>query len=292
MTTTTDDVDDPREPTVPSEPEASSGPDEPIVLSERSLLGWWRQTAVLTGRQLLVAFRDLPTLVQILIFPALTMLMFKVVLGDAVGKVTGVDSAFGIVPLVVLTSTMFGSAVSATRLNMERRSGLLSRLYVLPINRGADFSARVLAESLRALLTTIALVAAGFLIGFRFTQGVGPAIGIFVVAVAYATAFAMLTLALAVNAAPGAPLVSYLGMVSTLLMFFNSGFSPVDMYPGWLQPIVANQPMTPAIDLMRSFAAGGPIMGNLIKVGIWTVLMMGAATYPALQGYRKAAAGR
>lgn len=263
-----------------------------VLLPERSFGAWWRQTLILTGRQLLVAFRDVPTLIQVLIFPALTMLMFKVVLGDVVGSATGQDSVYGTVPLVILTSAMFGSVVSATRLNMERKTGLLGRLYVLPINRGADFTARVLAESLRALITTICLVGAGVAIGFRFTQGFGSAIGIFAVAVAFGTAFAMLTLALAVNSRPGAPLVPYLGLVSSLLMFFNSGFSPVDMYPGWLQPIVANQPMSPAIETMRALAAGGPLAGPLTKVVIWVVAIMLVATYPALRGYRRAAAGR
>ncbi len=264
----------------------------PEILPERSVSAWWRQTAILTGRQLTVAFRDVPTLVQVLIFPALTMLMFKVVLGDVIGKATGQDSAYGTVPLVVLTSAMFGSVVSATRLNLERKTGLLSRLWVLPVNRGADFSGRVLAEALRALITTVILLAAGFVIGFRFNQGIGPAFGIVAVAVAFGTAWAMLTLALAVNAKPGAPLVPFLGLLSSLMMFFNSGFSPVDMYPGWLQPVVANQPMTPAIDVMRALAAGGPITEDLIKVAIWVVVIMAITTYPALRGYRRAAAGR
>ncbi|MFC0313337.1 ABC transporter permease [Gordonia phosphorivorans] len=260
--------------------------------SETSLSAWWQQTLVLTGRQLLVAGRDIPTLVQVLIFPALTMVMFKVVLGDVIGQATGQDSVYGTVPLVILTSAMFGSVVSATRLNLERKTGLLSRLYVLPINRGADFGARVLAEIVRALITTLLLIAAGFAIGFRFTQGVGPAIGLVVVALAFAGAFAMLTLALAVNFRPGAPLVPYLGLLSSLLMFFNSGFSPIDMYPGWLQPIVANQPMTPAIDSMRALAAGGPLVADLTKVAIWVVVITLLTTVPALRGYQRAAAGR
>ncbi|AVM01532.1 peptide ABC transporter permease [Gordonia iterans] len=260
------------------------------ALPERSFRAWWHQTRVLVGRQLLVAFRDPATLIQVLVFPALTMLMFKVVLGDVVSKATGTDSVYGTVPLILLTSTMFGSGVSAIRVVIERSTGLLSRLYVLPINRGADFSARVLAETVRALATSIALVAAGFLIGFRFTQGIGPALGLFGVAMLYATAFAMVTLAVAVISRPGLPLVAYIGLLTTLMMFFNSGFAPVDGYPGWLQPIVANQPMSPAIELMRSLAAGGPITENLIKVIIWAFVALALTTYPAMRGYRKAAA--
>ncbi|WP_371307620.1 ABC transporter permease [Gordonia sp. (in: high G+C Gram-positive bacteria)] len=259
---------------------------------ERGFAAWWQQMTVLTGRQLKVAARDLPTLIQILVFPALTMLMFKVVLGDIVGSATGQDSAFGTVPLVVLVSAMTGSVVAGSRLNLERRTGLLSRLWVLPVNRLADFSSRVVAELVRILVTSILILAAGYAIGFRFNQGVGPAIGLLAVALAYGAAFAMITLACAVNARPGAPVVQYIGLASSFLMFFNSGFSPVEAYPGWLQPFVANQPMTPAIDAMRGLAAGGPVAGDVTKVVIWTLVLIAVTFYPALRGYRKAASGR
>lgn len=261
-------------------------------LPEASPKAWLKQSLVLSGRQILVFVRDVPVLLQALIIPALSMLMFKVVLGDVIGEATGANSAFGMVPMVILIGAMFGSIASATRLNQERTSGLLSRIYVLPINRGADLTSRVVSELARIFVTTLILLAAGTLIGFRFTQGIGPAIGLVGIAMAYGAAFSVFTLALAVNASPGAPLVPYLGLLSSLMMFFNSGFSPIDMYPDWLQPIVANQPMTPAIEVMRSLATGGPISDNLIKVIIWVVVLGGLSIYPALRGYRKAATGR
>lgn len=261
------------------------------ALPERSFRAWLTQSHVLAGRQILVYLRDPFTLGQVLIFPALAMIMFKVVLGDVIGEATGQDSVYGTVPLVILIGAMFGSIAAAARLNMERRTGLLSRLYVLPINRGADLTARVISELTRILLTTVILLAAGHLIGFRFTQGLGPALGLVAVSLAYGGAFAVLTLALAVNAKPGSPVVPFLGLFSSLLMFFNAGFSPPDAYPDWLQPIVRNQPMSPAIELMRSLAAGGPITENLIKVLVWTVAAVAVFTYPALRGYRKAAVG-
>lgn len=262
------------------------------VPAESSLRALWRQSIPLAGRQIVVFVRDKPTLVQALVFPALSMVMFKVVLGDAIGSATGQNSAYGTVPLVILVGAMFGSIASATRLNRERSTGLLARLFVLPIHRAADLTSRVASELARILVTTVILLAAGHLIGFRFTQGFGSAVGLILVALAYGAAFATLTLALAVSARPGAPIVPYLGLVSSLLMFFNSGFSPVSAYPTWLQPIVENQPMSPAIESMRALAAGGPLAENLVKVAVWTVVILVISIYPALRGYRKAARDR
>lgn len=260
--------------------------------SERSPRSWLVQSAILTGRQLTVWFRDLSTVMQSMLIPALTMVMFDVVLGKSISQTTGQDSSFGTVPLVILVGAMFGSMAAAVRLNQERGTGLLARLYVLPINRGADVTSRIVAELVRILLSTIVLLAAGHLIGFRFTQGPIAALGLVGVAMMYGAAFSMVVLAAAVNARPGAPLVPMLSLLSSVLMFFNSGFAPVSSYPTWLQPIVENQPMTPAIEVMRSLAAGGPVMANLIKVTIWAAVMLTLATYPALRGYRKAATAR
>ena len=259
---------------------------------EGSPKAWLSQSLVLARRQLTVLIRDRATVLQILLVPVLTMIMFKVVLGDAVGQATGQDSAYGTVPLVILVSAMFGSIASAVRLNLERGTGLLGRLYVLPINRAADLTSRVICEVVRIAITTIILLAAGTFIGFRFTQGPIAVLGILGVALLFGIAFSIFALALAVNARPTAPIVPLLSLVSSLLMFFNSGFSPVDAYPGWVKPIVEHQPMTPAIEVMRAFAAGGPITANLIAGIAWSVGLIVVFTYPALRGYRKAATSR
>ncbi|WP_237421981.1 ABC transporter permease [Gordonia sp. SID5947] len=259
------------------------------VPPEHSTDAWATQTRILTGRQLSVWLRDYSTLGQSLLFPALSMVMFKVVLGDAVGNATGQNSAYGTVPLVILVGAMFGSMAAAVRLNRERGTGLLGRLYVLPINRAADLSARIIAELVRILVSTVILLVAGLFIGFRFTQGVWAVVGIVGVALLYGMAFSTMVLAVAVNTKPAAPIVPMISLFSSVLMFFNSGFSPLEAYPGWLQPIVANQPMTPAIEVMRSLAVGGPITENLIKVIVWAVALLATFVYPALRGYQRAA---
>ncbi|GED99902.1 peptide ABC transporter permease [Gordonia spumicola] len=262
------------------------------AVAEKSLRAWATHSAVLTWRQLLVYIRDVPTVLQSLIVPGLSMFLMKVVLGDSVGAATGQNSLYGTVPLMILIGAMGGSMVSAIRLNKEGSTGLLARLYVLPIHRAADLTSRVVAEIVRIVVLTCVLLIVGYAMGFRFTQGPLAALGLVCVPVVFGAAYAVFVLALSVNSPPGAPLVQYLGLLMSVLMFFNSGFSPIEGYPGWLQPIVANQPMTPGIELMRGLAAGGELATPLLKVAIWTVLLIGASVYPALIGYRKAATSR
>ncbi|WP_051092640.1 ABC transporter permease [Jongsikchunia kroppenstedtii] len=264
---------------------------EPVHTAAGGITAWWRHSGLLLGRQIKVWLRDPGTLGQSIIFPALSMVMFKVVLGDTIGQATGQNSAYSTVPLVILVGAMFGGMATSVRLSVERRTGLLARLYVMPIHRGADLTSRIVAELLRILLTSIVLVAAGFLIGFRFTQGPWAALGILGVPLLYGAAFSIMTLALAVNSSR-IPLVPILSLFCSLMMFFNSGFAPVESFPTWLQGVVKYQPMSCAIEVMRSLAAGGPITENLIRTAIWAGAMLVIFTIPALIGYRRAATAR
>ncbi|WP_240498494.1 ABC transporter permease [Williamsia sp. 1135] len=248
-------------------------------------------TGLLTGRQFRVVVRDRLTLAQSLLFPLLSMLMFKVVLGDAVGQATGQNSAYGTVPLVVLVGAMFGSLAVGTRLISERRTGLLTRLYVMPVHRAADISSRVNVELIRILVSTLVLTTVGMLIGWRFNQGLLPAIGVFAVALLYGAAYSTIVLTLAVSGS-NLPLVPIMSLFTSLLMFFNSGFSPISAYPEIIQPLVRNQPMTCAIETMRALATGGPVAESLTKTVIWAVGIILVFAYPALRGYRRAAASR
>ncbi|MGV9672555.1 ABC transporter permease [Gordonia sp. NPDC003504] len=269
-----------------------TGTDPASGPAEGSVRAWAAQSGVLAWRQISVMVRDKGTFIQLIIVPILTLIMFKVVLGDAIGSATGEDSTYGTVPLVILVSAMFGSVAAGIRLNQERSTGLLARLYVLPINRAADLTSRLLSEVFRIVVVTALLIAVGTTIGFDITGGVGAVAGIFGVSLMFGVAYATLVLALAVSAQPSAPLVPLLSLVSSVLMFFNSGFSPIDAYPEWLQPVVENQPMTPTIEAMRALATGEPAGHDVIKVAIWTIVIIGVCIYPALRGYRKAATAR
>ncbi|MFZ2238589.1 MAG: ABC transporter permease [Gordonia amarae] len=260
---------------------------------EWTLRGWWEHSMVLAGRQFLIWAREPFTTAQSILMPALSMVLIKVVMGDTIGRATGLNSVYGSVPMIILVGSMFGSMATALRLNQESTAGLLSRLYVMPIHRGADLTARIVAELVRILVTTVVLLGVGYLLGFRFAEGVWTVFGLIGVAVLYGTSFSVFIIALAVNSRPGASMVHYVSLLSTVLMFFNSGFTPVDMYPEWLQPIVEYQPMSPAIDVMRGLALGDrPIAHKLVIVFIWSAIMIVLFIYPAIRGYRKAATAR
>ena len=67
---------------------------EPNRPQEGSVRAWLASSGVLTWRQLLVYVRDVVTVLPSLIVHAVSMVLMKVVLGDAVGNATGQNSLY------------------------------------------------------------------------------------------------------------------------------------------------------------------------------------------------------
>ncbi|MFD4428018.1 ABC transporter permease [Nocardia sp. NPDC058497] len=255
---------------------------------ETSVWVWFVHSLLQCKRLLLVWVRDPSTTIQTVVYPALTLLMFQVVLGNSITNATGMPSIYGQAALLTLMAAMTGAVVSALGFKRDKASGLLSRFYTMPLNRASLLTGRLLAEALRILTTTVIVLLVAVPLGFLFMEDPLANIALICIPVLFGLGFAVMVTALA-TITEGVMLVSLIGIVNTLLMFFNSGFVPVFAYPTWLQSVVANQPMSCAIDAMKGLSYGGPVAEPLLKTVAWTVGMIVVFAYPAIVGYKKAA---
>lgn len=256
---------------------------------ETSPAALWTHSLIQCKRLLMRWLRDPTTMIQALLYPALMLLMFRVVLGNSISMATGQPAVYGQVPLIALIGAMFGSIVSAVGLKQERQTGLLARFWTLPTHRAAGLVGRMMAEVVRVFVTTIVIVAMGFALGFRFNEGLLAGIGLILLPIAFGVGFAVMVTFLA-TIAGDAPLVELVSILCTLLLFFNSGFVPVQAYPPWLQPVVAAQPMSCAVDAMKALALGGPTLTPVLQTLAWSMGMVVVFLYPAIKGYRRASA--
>lgn len=262
-------------------------PEPNMVLGERSVRALWTHSLIQAKRLLMRWMRDPSTMIQALLYPALMLVMFRVVLGNSISAATGSPAIYGQVPMIALVGAMFGSIVSAVGLKGERKSGLLSRFWTTPTHRAAGLLGRMIAEAVRVLVTTIVITLAGVAMGFRFTQGIPAGILLILVPIVFGIGFAVMVTFLA-TVAGDAPLVEVVSIFATLLMFFNAGFVPVLAYPPWLQPVVAAQPMSVAVDAMRNLAMGGPVLTPVLQTLAWSLGMAAVFLIPAIRGYKKA----
>lgn len=262
-------------------------PDRGKRRGENSLRQLFPHTVIQTQRLLIRWSRDWGTVLQALVFPALLLVMLNTVLGRQISSFAGHSALYGTVPLTTLVGVMSGSTAGAVALGREQEEGLLARFWVLPVHRASGLLARFVAEAIRIVATTVIILAAGFALGFRFDQGWLAGIALFIVPLMFGLAFGTLVIAVAVYTAK-ATLVEGVSLVTSLMMFFSTGFVPLAAYPQWAQPIVEHQPLSYAIEAMRGLSLGGPVREPMIGTVLWSVGIIAVCAVPAAYGYRKA----
>jgi ABC-2 type transport system permease protein len=267
--------------TLPFPPRDAAGTEN----SARSLL----RISVLQCHRIVTKWVGDPiTLVQALVFPALMVLLFWLVLDRTVSGDSGVDSALGTVPMVALTGAMSGASISGLGLRREWTTGLLAKMWTLPVHRASAMLGRLFAEAVRVAVTVSFILLVGTLTGFRFETGVLGALAILAIAVVFGLAFSVMVTAFALLSETGR-IVEWIAVGTNLAMFFNSGFVPVSSYPGWLQPIVRYQPLSCAVDAMRGLAAGTDVVEPVLLTLLWSAGLVLVFVRPILIGYQRAA---
>jgi len=254
---------------------------------ENSLRVLVPQTVVQTKRILVRWSRDPVTLIETLVLPIMFLLTLNIVLGQLISQTTGHSGLYGTVPMNALAAAINGSSIGAVGLIGERTNGLLRRLWVVPVHRASGVASRIAAEAVRILVTTAVVLGAGLLLGFRFRQGVPATLVWLAIPLIFGMAFATLITMVALYTARTF-LLEGVTLVHILAVVFSTGFLPVDQYPRWIQPVVAHQPMSYAIEAMRGLSLGGPVRGPMIATLMWSLGIAAVCAAPLLIGYRRA----
>jgi ABC-2 type transport system permease protein len=246
---------------------------ETWVQASRLLTEWRRERAVLVGS---------------LIIPVCLLLVYVTVLDERVHKITGVQSVYGLVPVCAVLSGLFGALSTSLGIAMDRDSGLLSRMWVLPVHRASALTGRLTAEAARALLGTVLITALGFAMGLRFTHGWASVLLYVAIPPIVVVGFTALIMAFAIRT-NGVALMTWLAAGTVALAFLNPGTTPITLYPDWLRPFVRMQPMSPPIEAMWGLAHGGPLLWPLVLTLLWAIALSAVFIPIAVRGYRRAA---
>ncbi|OBG95576.1 hypothetical protein A9X05_07040 [Mycobacterium sp. E3298] len=240
------------------------------------------------GRLLTRWRRDRAVLAGSLLLPICLLLTYRVVLGERVHQVTGVESIYGLVPVCAVLSALFGAFSTSIGIQLERESGLLSRMWVLPVHRVSMLTGRLTAEVARALIGTALITVLGMALGLRFTHGWATALLYVLIPLIVVIGFTALVMALAIRA-NGRTVMTWLAAGTVSLAFFNPGTTPIGLFPEWLRPLVRLQPMSPPIEAMWGLSHDGPLLRPLAMTLLWMVVLLGVFVPMALRGYRFAA---
>jgi ABC-2 type transport system permease protein len=244
-------------------------------------------TWLLTARLLRRWSRDPATVLESLLVPVVLLLTLNIVLGHGISQLTGHSALYGSVPMMAMVGATSGSMIGGIGLMRERTDGVLSRLWVLPVHRASGLLSRLVADAVRIVATTAVIMCAGLALGFRFRQGILESVAWLLVPTAFGVAFTAAVSTLALYAADTI-MVEATELVWGALMFFSTGFVPLDQYPRWIQPAVQHQPMSYSIEAMRGLSLGGPVLAPVVGTLLWSAGIAAACAIPMAIGYRKA----
>ncbi|MBO0773010.1 MAG: ABC transporter permease [Actinobacteria bacterium] len=246
-------------------------------------------TLTITRRNLLVWMRVPAYIAFTIIQPVMFVLMFRYVFGGAIPvQVPGGYVSF-LMPGIIGQTAAFATFGTAIALALELQKGVIDRLRSMPMARSAVLAGRLVADTARMALTLLVILGVGYAVGFRFQNGVGPAIAMVVLAIVFGLAFCCVA-AFTGLAIGDQESVQAFGMIWLFpLTFVSSAFVPIQTMPGWLQAFANNQPVTYVIDTMRALALGGPVEASLWKSIAWLAGIFVVFAPLAVRAYRRAA---
>lgn len=217
--------------------------------------------------------------------PIIFLVLFRYVFGGAI-HVPGYTYANYLLPGLIIEATLFG-ATTAVALATDLSSGLVDRFRSLPIARSAVLAARTLADFCRTIGVVAIVILAGYLVGFRFSNGAVAALAAIGLTLLFAYAYSWLlaVIGLAIGDAEAAQLVSTLPIL--IFIFASSLAVPVDTMPGWMQAFARNQPVSVTINAVRALSTGGPVWHWAWQSLAWTGALLIVLIPAAVRLYRR-----
>lgn len=242
--------------------------------------------AAITWRNLLTIRRVPQLLVFATIQPLLFVLMFRYVFGGAI-QVPGVDYVNYLMPGIFAQVVAFGAINTGVGLAEDRGKGLIERLRTLRMSRSAVLAGRTAADLVRNVLVVLLMLAVGVAVGFRVETNAGKLIlGLVVLlALGFALSWVFALIGLSVANAESAQAAAFPLLMP--LVFASSAFVPTASMPGWLQPFAEHQPVSEAVEAVRSLVLGGPWVEDVLISLAWSAGIVLVFATLAIRKYRR-----
>jgi ABC-2 type transport system permease protein len=210
--------------------------------------------------------RNPVTVFNAVLLPVIIMLMFVYMLGAAFN--VGVKYIDYATPGMILLAVAYGLGATATEVNSDMTTGIINRLRVMDVSRGAVMTGHVVVTMLRSLISIAAIIGVAFGLGFRPSADLGDwlAVAGIIVAACFATSWLTVALGLAAKT-PQSAAIATIPLV--MLPFFSSAIVPAAKMGQGIRQFAEYQPFTPVIESLRGLLAGTPSAGYEIAALGW-----------------------
>ncbi len=158
----------------------------------------------------------------------------------------------------ILALTAFGNSMAGgIPLLFDKENGFLLRLMSAPISRASILVGRFLAVNINTTLQCLIILGLGLIFGIRIATGLGGVLALLIIGLLLGFGVTVISLILAFVLENHGDFFAILGISALPVSFLSSAFVPLDSLPIWMRLIAWVNPMTYAIDGMRSLVLSG-----------------------------------
>jgi ABC-2 type transport system permease protein len=259
----------------------------------------FKDTMVITQRQLRLLTRVPEVLIFSTIQPVMFVLLFRYVFGGSID--TGQPGGYVqlLMPGIFVQTVAFTLAGTASGLAEDLKKGLIDRFRSLPISQSALVMGRTLGDSLLNIVVLAVMGIAGYLVGWRPSSGiVNVAIGfLFLLLFGYALSWVGIYVGLSASDARVVQNVSFL--VTFPLTFLSNAFAPTTGMPRALQYFAEWNPVSTMVAACRELfglenqfgatAGSFPSENPLLTSFIYMIIIMAIFIPVSVRKYKRAA---
>jgi ABC transporter DrrB family efflux protein len=217
----------------------------------RPLLGWTFHDGLVVARRNLIQTVRIPEMLFFsLVQPVIFVLLFAYVFGGAIpipGD-AGADAYRNyLMPGIFGQTVAFAAAASTVGLAEDMHKGIIDRFRALPMSPPAVLVGRTTADAVRQILVLFVLSITGFIVGWRISNGILPAIGAYALLLLFAYTVSWIGSWIGLHM-PNPETANTAGLAWLFpLTFLSNAFVPISSMPSWLQAFAAYNPVSTVV---------------------------------------------
>ncbi len=205
--------------------------------------------------------------------PIMFLVLFASVFGGAIAQAlpSGVSYLNFLMAGIIVQTVAFGSTTTAIAVCNDLQKGIIDRFRSLPMSNLAVLNGHVVSDVFRNTISTVVMLLAGLVIGFRSSASFTDWLIIAGILLLFTLAFSWLAAIVGVLA-KSVEGVQWLTFIIVFpLTFASSAFVPTESMNSVLRAFAENQPITHIVEAVRSLILGVPVGNNAILAVLWSV---------------------
>jgi ABC-2 type transport system permease protein len=168
-------------------------------------------------------------------------------------------------PGIVVMVTLFGGMFTGMSVVWDRRLGFLHKMLAAPLARSAVVTGKMLAAGIQAIIQGLVILLIALAMGVKFSAGIGGVPLLLLLAALLCLVLTGFSLALAAVVTTHETLMALVNFFTMPLMFTSNAMMPTQFMPTWLADIARVNPISFAINPMRTLFLSGYDVAGLVE---------------------------